>query len=264
MSDSVRLERDGPIARLTLNRPEAGNAIDLELAHELAEKAAACADDAAIRCVVLTGTGRFFCVGGDVKLFATATGDELADLLRELAGTVALAVSRFSRMDKPLLVAVNGPAAGAGFSLAMAGDIVLASETAQFTAGYSAIGLAPDAGLTWQLPRLVGLRRSQEILLTNRRVGAVEAERIGLVTRITGDGELDSETNAMARSLAHGPTAAFAATRALLLHNSLRSYEEQMADETKAIGAAGARPEGQEGIAAFVAKRTPRFEGKQR
>ena len=180
---NLLVERDGAIVRLTLNRPDKGNALDLSMAQALVSAATRCDQDDSVRCVVLTGAGRMFCAGGDVALFASA-GEDLPALIHESAGTLHLAMARFARMAKPLVVLVNGPAAGAGFGLAIAGDIVLAARSAHFTAAYGRLGLTPDSGITWLLPRLVGMRRAQEIILTNRLVPAEEAESFGLISRI--------------------------------------------------------------------------------
>jgi 2-(1,2-epoxy-1,2-dihydrophenyl)acetyl-CoA isomerase len=251
---------DGGVARLTLNRPEVGNLIDLEMARSIVQALSKCETDPAIRCVVLTGSGRMFCAGGDVGLFASA-GARAPVLLSELAGTLHLAVSRLARMPKPLLVLVNGPAAGAGLSLALLGDVVLAARSAHFTAAYSAVGLTPDGGLSWTLPRLVGLRKAQEMILTNLRVTAAEAERIGLVTRMVDDELLVNEGAAIAASLSHSATAALADARMLLLGSFTASLESQLELESRTIGAAGARAESREGIAAFLQKRKPNFIG---
>lgn len=142
----VLLSKDGPIARITLNRPDAANAVDLDLARALLQATISCDHDPAIRCVVLTGAGKLFCGGGDVGRFE-ALGDDVPAFLSELAGTLHMATSRLMRMAKPVLVLVNGPAAGAGLSLALCGDIVIAARSAHFTAAYGAVGLSPDGGM---------------------------------------------------------------------------------------------------------------------
>ncbi|MFW2830094.1 enoyl-CoA hydratase/isomerase family protein [Sphingomonas sp. ID0503] len=254
------VEVEDGIARLTLNRPEAGNAINLEMARALVEASIRCQTDPAIRCVVLTGTGRLFCAGGDVSLFASA-GDRISALLSELAGTLHMAVARLARMPKPLLVLVNGPAAGAGLSLAISGDVVLAGRSAHFTAAYGAIGLTPDGGMSWMLPRLVGLRRAQEIILTNRRIKAEEAEAIGLVTRLVDDDQLAAEGKAVATTLSEAAVGAIGAARALLQDSFGNGFESHLESETRSISAAGASAECKEGLAAFFAKRRPLFKG---
>src|SRR3546814_36030 len=152
------------------------------LARALLQAAIRCDTDPAIRCVVLTGAGKLFCGGGDVQAFSAA-GDQVSSYLSELAGTLHMAVTRLMRMAKPLLVLVNGPAAGAGLSLAICGDMVLAARSAHFTAAYGMVGLSPDGGMSWLLPRLIGMRRAQAMIIGNQRVSANEAEAIGLVTR---------------------------------------------------------------------------------
>ena len=253
-------ERDGAIARITLDRPDAGNAIDLAMAQGLADAAEACAADPNIRCVVLTGAGRLFCAGGDVQAFAAAS-DGAPAFLRTLADTLHGAITTLARMDKPLVVAVNGPAAGAGLSLALLGDVVIAARSSHFTAAYTGIGLTPDGGMTWLLPRLVGLRRAQSLILTNERVTAVEAAAIGLVTRVVEDGDLIGEVAQVAARLVAAPTAAIGAARGLLLASATAAFDEQLDREAASIARAGGHAESREGVAAFLARRTPDFEG---
>lgn len=253
----------GPVATLTLNRPAAGNTIDLPLARALLDAAIHCDQDASIRCVVLTGTGKLFCGGGDLGGFSAA-GDGISGYLSLLAGTLHMAISRLMRMEKPLLVKVNGPAAGAGLSLAIGGDVVLAARSAHFSAAYGAVGLTPDGGMSWLLPRLVGLRRAQEIILTGRRIGAEEAERIGLVTRLVEDAELDAVVQAQAEALAAAATGAVGAARALLADSYGAGLEAQLEREARAIAAAGGSADCKEGVAAFLERRKPHFSGKER
>jgi 2-(1,2-epoxy-1,2-dihydrophenyl)acetyl-CoA isomerase len=260
MSDEAPLltdVRDG-VARLTFNRPDAGNALDLPMARALLHAAMECDRDPAVRCVVLTGAGRMFCAGGDIAGFQAA-GDRADAFLSELAGTMTLALSRLARMAKPLLVLVNGAAAGAGLSIALAGDIVLATPSAHFTSAYTAIGLVPDCGLTWWLPRVVGYRRAQEMMVTNRRVGAEEAAKIGIVTRLADDLQIAGDE--AAAMLAASPVRAVGAVRRLLLDSFANSLETQGELEARAISAAGVGPEGREGVAAFLVKRKPDFTG---
>lgn len=248
------------IAWLALNRPDAGNALDLPMVRALGNAAVRCQTDATIRCVVLTGTGRLFCAGGDVSLFAAA-GDQIPALLNELADTLHTALARFARMPKPFLVLVNGPAAGAGLSLAISGDVVLCARSAHFTAAYNSLGLTPDGGMSWMLPRLVGLRKAQEIILTNKRIAADEAERIGMVTRLVDDGRLRDEGRKVAARMAASPVMAFGATRALLQESFSSGYEAQLAREARSIGIAGASSECREGLAAYFDRRPPDFAG---
>lgn len=261
MSAPVLLfERDGAVARLTLNRPDAANSIDLPLARALYDAALTCDTDPAIRCVVLTGAGRMFCAGGDVAVMAGA-GDKVASVVGELANVLHSAVARFARMNKPLVVLVNGPAAGAGLSLALCGDVVLAARSVKFTAAYGALGVSPDGGLSWLLPRLVGLRRAQEIIISNRRLDAEEAQAIGMITRAVDDETLVEEGARLAANFAQSATRAIGATRALLLASFENSLETHLELEGRGIAAAVSGTEGQEGIAAFLAKRKADFPG---
>jgi len=259
MADSpVLIERTGGVAKVILNRPHAGNSITLELAHQLMHAAIACDEDPSVRCVLLTGQGRLFCGGGDVAVFASA-GDKLPETLKEMTAYLHMALARFARMEKPLVVAVNGPAAGAGLSLAVCGDLVLAAASAHFTLAYTGIGLSPDAGSTWVLPRLIGMRRTQELVLTNRRVKAEEAVAMGLVTRAVADDLLMNEATTLASELAAGPTGAFGRARRLLLSSFETSLETQMELEAREIAACARTAQGKEGIAAFLEKRKPSF-----
>jgi 2-(1,2-epoxy-1,2-dihydrophenyl)acetyl-CoA isomerase len=251
---------DGPVARITFNRPQSGNAITAGMARALLEAATRCDADTAIRCVVLTGAGRLFCAGGDISAFGSDVS-RMASSLEDLASTLHQAVVHLAKMRKPLLVLVNGPAAGAGLSLAILGDVVLAARSAHFTAAYGALGLTPDGGMTWLLPRLVGMRKAQEIILTNRRVTASDAEAMGLITQVVDDASLHDEGIAVAQRLGRSATAAFGATRALLAASFLNTLETQLDGEARAITHAAMGPESREGVAAFFAKRKPDFHG---
>lgn len=258
---SLLFTRENGIARLTLNRPRAGNSIDVKLSRALMEAAIECDEDDGIRCVLMTGAGQLFCAGGDIGGFAAA-GDKIPALLKELTAYIHSAVSRFSRMGKPMVTAVNGPAAGAGFNLSLLGDIVLAAQSAHFTVAYTAIGMTPDGGTTWLLPRLVGLRRAQEWALTNKRISAAEALEAGLITRVVDDTALAEEATQIATQLAGAAVRAIGRTRNLLLDSFDHSLEQHLEQEARNIAAAGRDAEGQEGIAAFLAKRKPDFRGQ--
>lgn len=258
MAKGITFEKNGPVARIVLDRPDVGNAVDIPLARELMELAIRCEGDDSVRCVVITGNGRLFCAGGDVAAFAGA-GDRLPSFLREITAYLHSAIAVFARMEKPLLVAVNGPAAGAGVGLAIMGDIVLADPSAHFNLAYSGIGLSPDGATTWLLPRLIGLRRAQELCLTNRRVKAEEAAGMGLVTRVVEAGTLSAETDKVAGELAHSATRALGTARRLLVDSFSNGLEIQMDMESRAIAMLGGGAEAKEGIAAFLEKRKPRF-----
>ena len=168
-------------------------------------------------------------------------------------------MAQFATMRKPLVTLVNGPAAGAGMSIAISGDLVLAARSAHFTAAYGAIGLTPDGGMTWTLPRLIGMRKAQELLITNRRVGAEEAEAIGLVTKVVDDDRLTIEGDELATKLASGAVEAMAGARILLHESATTGFVGQMDREARSIAAAGRGPEGREGVTAFLQRRKPDF-----
>ncbi|MGH0032014.1 MAG: enoyl-CoA hydratase/isomerase family protein [Myxococcota bacterium] len=258
--DHIEYALEAGVATLTLNRPDAANAIHLPLARELMDAAIRCDEDPAVRAVLLTGTGKMFCAGGDLRSFAEK-GDELPAALKELTVYLHAATTRLARMDAPVVVAVNGAAAGAGFSLAVSGDLVLAAESAKFTMAYTAAGLSPDGSSSWYLPRLVGTRRTQELMLTNRRLSAAEAREWGLVTRVVADDALAGEARELAGQLAQGPTRAFGTVKKLLLTSHGEGLETQLEHEARGIAAMAGSADGREGIQAFLEKRAPKFTG---
>lgn len=255
----VLLEIRDHVAHVTLNRPQAGNALDLEMTKELAAAALECERNRDVRAVLLSGAGNRFCVGGDVKAFAAQK--DLPRYLREVTAHLHLAVSRFARLDAPVIAAVQGSAAGGGFSLAISCDLVLAAEFATFLMAYSKIGMAPDGSSTYFLPRLVGFKRAMELALTNRVLSAREACEWGLVTEVVPPDRLAARTEELARSLAHGPTGAFGSAKRLLHSGWNQSLETQMELESRAIAEAGGTADGKEGITAFVEKRKAKFNG---
>lgn len=253
-------EKDG-VARITLNRPEAQNAINLELTRELMHAAIACDEEDAIRAVLLTGTGTIFSVGGDIREFVAA-GQKLAPLTKEMTVYLHAAVSRFARMDAPLVAAVNGVAAGGGFGLACMADVVLAAESARFCAAYTRSGLAADTSTTYFLPRMVGMRRAAELLLTNPTLSASEAAACGLVTRVVPDEKLLAESTALATELAAGATRAYGLVKKLLQSSFGETLESQMEYEARAIAESARSEDVAEGIRAFSEKRKPVFRGR--
>ncbi|MCS6925460.1 MAG: enoyl-CoA hydratase-related protein [Candidatus Binatia bacterium] len=252
---------DHSIARITLNRPDAANALNLELAKDLMHAALQCDQDPAIRAVIVTGAGRMFCAGGDLKSFA-AQGEHLSHHLKEVTTYLHAAMSRFTRMNAPLIAAVNGTAAGAGLSLVCACDFVLAAASARFTMAYTRVGLTPDGSSTYFLPRLIGLRRALELTLTNRQLSAEEAQQWGIVTRVVPDASLMSEAEALAAQLASGATLALGAAKRLLHSGWSETLETQMEHETQSIAAIARTADAREGIAAFLEKRVPQFHGR--
>lgn len=255
---TLRIERQGGVVIITLNRPDEANSLDATMAAELAAAAAHCDGDPEVRAVLLTGSGRFFCAGGDVKAMA-GLGAHTAAALKRLADDLHRAIATFQRMRAPLVVAVNGPAAGAGFSLAVTGDIVLASEAASFTMAYTAIGLSPDGSSSWFLPRLIGLRRTQALMLTNRKLDAAQALDWGLVTEVVAADALADTALRQAQALAAGAAESQAVVKRLLLDSFANGLETQMEIEGRHIAHCAATADGQEGIRAFCERRRPRF-----
>src|SRR5438094_6798225 len=211
--------RDG-VAHLTLNRPDAANGIDLQLAQELLAASLLVVGDPTVRAVLLRGAGARFCGGGDVKSFAAQ--DDLPAHLREVTTHLHAAVGQLVRGDAPVVTAVQGSAAGAGLGLVAASDLVVAGESAKFVMAYTGIGLTPDGSSSGFLPRLVGLRRAVELTITNRVLSAAEAKEWGLITEVVPDDQLTAEAEALAARLAAGAPQALAAAKRLL-HTSLES-----------------------------------------
>ncbi len=249
--------RDG-VAEITLNRPEAANALNAEMGRELHDAVLRCDADDAVRALIITGSGRFFCAGGDLKSFA-AQGDDLPLHLKQVTADFHAAVSRLNRMDAPVIMAINGVAAGAGFSFALAGDLALAAESARFTMAYTRAGLTPDGSSTYFLPRLVGLRRAKELTLTNRTLSAAEALVWGLVNQVVPDAELLPAARALASELATGATLALGAAKRLLDSGLNATLETAMEDEAQAIAAMARTADGREGMQAFLEKRPASF-----
>ena len=259
MTDSpILLSRSGSIATLTLNRPDVGNALNAAMMQELRRLSNEITDDDGVRCVIITGAGRLFCGGGDINRFGAA----LAGADQPVGGLAEVMHQGFAnlmRMRKPFICLVNGPAAGAGMSLALSGDIVIAARSAHFTTAYAGIGLTPDGGMSWLLPRLVGMRTAQRMILANERVSADDALTHGLVTEVVEDDALAEVGARWAERLAAMPVAALGAARRLLLDSFDAPYETHLEREAKSIDFAAQGDEFREGVSAFLQKRAPDF-----
>ncbi len=258
---TILLDITNGIARLTLNRPEARNGIERDLARDLATAALALHEDRSVRAVLITGAGPAFCAGGDLKAFA-AQGDRLGSYIKEVTVDLHTAVTHLTQLDAPVIAAVHGSAAGAGLGLVAGADIVIAAESAKFVMAYTLVGLVPDGGSTWFLPRRVGLGRALEMSLLNRPLSASEAQSAGLVTRVVPDDRLGEEAEAVAVTLAAGPTRSFGATKRLLRASFGNGLETQLELESRAISDAGRTHDGREGIAAFLEKRAAAFQAR--
>jgi 2-(1,2-epoxy-1,2-dihydrophenyl)acetyl-CoA isomerase len=255
------VKRAAQVATIVLNRPHAFNALDLDLGRELFHAALDVDEDPGVRCVVVTGAGRAFCAGGDVKAFADNL-PRIGAFIKELTTYLHGAVSRLIRSDKPVIMAVNGVAAGGGFSLALSGDLVVAAESARFSMAYSRIAATPDGSSSYFLPRLIGLRRTMELYFTNRALSAREAFEWGLLTRVVPDPDFETAVDALAQELARGPTRAFGAAKRLLHQSTWESLETQMELEAQAIAASGHTRDFAAGVTAFANKQAPTFEGR--
>jgi 2-(1,2-epoxy-1,2-dihydrophenyl)acetyl-CoA isomerase len=260
----VRHDVADHVATVTLDRPDQLNALDLAATSALIDLLGALDADPDVRAIVLTGAGRGFCAGADVASLAAAAGGEGGDLGPGAMRTVMRSTSaRLARLllevETPMIAAVNGPCAGAGMGLALSCDLVLAAEEAVFSVVFVRRGLVPDYGLTWLLPRLVGLRRAKELAFLGERIPAAEAERLGLLTRVVPGAALLDEAHALARRLADGPGVALRLTRRLLndateLDHAL-AVDREFTAQALCFGTADAL----EGATAFLEKREPRF-----
>lgn len=259
MDDGLRIEVDGAVAILTLDRPEALNALTVPLKLALAASLRRIAADRSVRVVILTGAGRAFCAGQDLAERELPDAAPLDVELRERYNPI---VAALRAMGQPVIAAVNGVAAGAGASLAFACDLRIAAADARFVLAFGRIGLVPDSGATWFLPRLVGGARAAELALLGDPVMADDALRIGLVHRVVPGEALMTETRAMADRLAASAPAALAMTKAALERSWSIGLETALDEEAGLQGMAGATADHAEGLAAFREKRPPRFTGE--
>lgn len=264
MSD-ITLDIQDQIAFITLNRPEARNALSMEIRTGLAEYTAKLQFDPAVRCVVLRGAGGHFMAGGDVKSFKQRQQLSHADRRRQVLEGLHLlhfAIYRIRRMPKPVLASVQGAAAGAGVSLMAACDLAIAADTAFFTWAYANIGLCPDGSGTFFMPRLLGMRRALEMAMLPERMEARQALEWGLVNRVVPEADLEAETLKLAQRLASGPTYAFGRAKALMNASFDNGLESQLELEGNAIGDCMCTDDHTEGVNAFIEKRSPSFQGR--
>jgi 2-(1,2-epoxy-1,2-dihydrophenyl)acetyl-CoA isomerase len=257
-ASTVEVQSRGSVAIVRINRPELSNTLDLRTAMDLLAAAMTCGRNPAVRAVILTGAGRNFCFGGDLRGMLSK-GKAADAYLRELTTYLHEAISHFARMDAPLIAAVNGTAAGAGVGLVAMADLAICAESSKFNLAYTAVGLTPDAGTSFLLPRIIGAKRAMELLLLNRALTAEEALSWGLVNQVVPDGELMSAAQSLAERLAAGATRAFGRTKRLVA-NALGPLESQMVLESETIATQAGSAEGLEGISAFLEKRKPSFD----
>jgi 2-(1,2-epoxy-1,2-dihydrophenyl)acetyl-CoA isomerase len=256
---SVQLNIDGAVAVLTLNRPEVLNALDEEMLLGLRQYIDRVGEDATVRAVLLQARGRAFCAGADLAIDRTGATPDAGETLRRLYHPV---IEGLRRMAKPVVVAVNGVAAGAGMSLALAADILVAAESASFAQSFARVGLVPDAGSSWLLPRAVGDMRARAMALLGQRLSASDAQRWGLVWEVVPDVELAGAAMRLTRELADMPTQALAGIKRLYQGTFFRDLRGQMALEAELQAAAAQSHDFREGVSAFLAKRQPVFAGR--
>jgi 2-(1,2-epoxy-1,2-dihydrophenyl)acetyl-CoA isomerase len=254
---SILLEQRGAVALVTLNRPENANVLNVAMARQLLDTVIAIEANPAVRAVVITGSGKHFCFGGDLRGMMSQ-GGAVDAYLGELTSFLHTAISHLARMDAPVIAAVNGTAAGGGIGLVSAADLCVCGSSSKFSLAYSGVALTPDCSSSFFLPRIVGHRRAMELILTNRLLGAEEALSWGLVNQVVADAEVLPEALKLADKLAAGPKHAFGKAKRLLAA-SAGALETQLALEGRTIAAQAATPEGQEGIRAFLDKRKPGY-----
>lgn len=253
MSDPVLLDVTDGVATITLNRPDKGNALDIPLVKSLVKVVDAAASDRNAKVVLLRGAGRMFCFGGDLTAMNEAPAR--GPFLVELAGTAHEAVKRLATLDKVIVTAVQGSAAGAGLSLVLCSDLVISARTAKYVSAYASVGLTPDCGQSWLLPRVVGLGRALDLTLEPRRLSAEDALDWGIVTRIVEDDVLGDEVLALAKRLAAGPSDALGKARSLLRRSFEMPFDAHLDEEAASIAHLASTDEAGTLIDTFLAPR---------
>ena len=263
MSDPVEYDVRSGVATIRLARPDALNSLDLATKQALLAAVHRASEDSSARCVVVTGTGRAFCVGQDLGEHAhNLETQSLPDVWATVDEHYSPIARGLATMDKPVIAAVNGVAAGAGLSLALACDLRVAADSAGFNTAFTAVGLSCDTGASWTLPRLVGTARALELLLMPRTVDAAEALELGLVNRVVPAASLSDEVRTVAETLAAGPTLAYGAVKRSLAYASSNGLEEALAFESTMMALTGSSDDHRHAVTAFVAKEKPKYGGR--
>jgi 2-(1,2-epoxy-1,2-dihydrophenyl)acetyl-CoA isomerase len=262
MYETIEMAVDGGVAKVVLNRPDRLNSFTVEMHHELSDALDHAEADPEIRALLLTGAGRGFCAGQDLSDRAVAPGDTAVDLGHSVETYYSPLIKRLSNMAMPVVCAVNGVAAGAGANIALACDIVIAARSAKFIQSFANIGLIPDSGGTFVLPRLIGQARALGLSLTGQPLPAAKAEEWGLIWQCVEDSELAEVSVQLARQFAAGPTLGLVATKRAIRSSFARPLDEALDLERDLMRELGASADYKEGVAAFSAKRTANFIGK--
>jgi len=255
----IQFKKIESVAKITLNRPEKYNSFVREMALELQNIIDECGQDETIRNILITGAGKAFCAGQDLKEAINPDGPEIEEIVRQHYNPI---IQKIRGIEKPVIAAVNGVAAGAGANLALACDIVVAAKSASFIQAFSKIGLIPDSGGTYFLPRLIGLPKAAAIMMTGESVVAEKAESLGMIYAVYEDAEFENSAMKLAKTIASMPTKGLGYTKKLLSQTFNNSLNEQLSVEAETQALSAATEDHKEGIRAFLEKRTPHFTGK--
>ncbi|MBX9745540.1 MAG: 2-(1,2-epoxy-1,2-dihydrophenyl)acetyl-CoA isomerase PaaG [Hyphomonadaceae bacterium] len=259
--ETILFSVDSGVAKLTLNRPDRLNSFTVQMHDEVSRALESVAKDASVRVLVLTGAGRGFCAGQDLSDRAVSPGGEGVDLGESLEKRYNPLIRRLTSLEIPVICAVNGVAAGAGANIALACDIVIAARSAKFIQSFANIGLIPDSGGTWTLPRLAGQTRALGLALTGEPLLSERAEAWGMIWKCVEDDQLTAETDALATKFANAPTRGLAMTKKLIRESGARSLADQLNEERDAQRTLGRTADYKEGVGAFMEKRQPKFTG---
>ncbi len=255
----IQFEKIEAVAKITLNRPEKYNSFVREMALELQNILDECGQDETIRSILITGAGKAFCAGQDLKEAINPESIEIEEIVCQHFNPI---IRKIRGIEKPVIAAVNGVAAGAGANIALSCDIVLAAKSANFIQAFSKIGLIPDSGGTYFLPRLIGLPKATAIMMTGETISAVQAKSMGMIYSVYEDTEFEDSALKLAQTIAAMPTKGLGYTKKLLSQSFNNSLEDQLSLEAKTQAQSAATEDHQEGIQAFLDKRSPRFTGK--
>ena len=259
--ETVFFEIKDRVGTLTMNRPDEANALNAKMAKELFEISVLCSRDKSLGALIVSAKGKMFNAGGDLKEFNNPPGGRQDEHLSRVASDLHNAIIRFQFMDAPVIMAINGTAAGGGFSLALSGDYILASDKAKFVSAYTASGLTPDGSSTYFLAKHVGLLRAKELFLTNKMLSAEEAKQWGFVNEVVAHDNLIRKAQELASQLASGPTKAYGGVKRMLLSSFSSPIEAQLDNETRHIVGTMETHDGPHGLSAFLNKEKPRFTG---